>query len=105
MRRVNQEYTAHGYQTIDVYVWMVSQRILYASGIGNMVLSLALSVIVLSIATRNYRIVPIAVLSLYTIVSLVFGTMAWAGWTVNIIESICITMAAGESAQMRKMCI
>jgi len=60
-----------------------------------MYFALALATAVIFISTMNWRITAIAAVSLYTTISLTLTLIVMAGWKINVLEAIDITVAVG----------
>jgi hypothetical protein len=86
-----------GIQTCDNYHIMTLTSYLASSAIINMMVSFAIAVIVIAFATQNFKVTLIASISLYTVISLVFAEMVIFGWSVNLLESVDISIAGGMS--------
>ena len=70
-----------------------SGQYLEKSAMVNVGFSLSIAVVVIFAVTKNYWLTAIASVCLYTIISLVFAEMVIFGWTINILEAVCMSIA------------
>ena len=74
---------------------MVASGVFLRAAAENISISLALAFVVMLIATGNWIVTAVAFVSLLCVVSVTLALMALAGWEVNVIESIDISIAGG----------
>ena len=86
---------ASAYETASFYYWMIAGRVFKTTAFENMAFGLGLAALVILISTRNWRVALIAAVALYTTISLTFTLIVWAGWKINVLEAIDITVAVG----------
>ncbi|KAJ1448385.1 hypothetical protein M885DRAFT_147143 [Pelagophyceae sp. CCMP2097] len=83
------------YQTTENYSWMVASGVFYDAARSNLLISVCLAATVMFYVTLNWAVTLVATVSLIAVIAGVLATMAIAGWKVNIIESIDISIAGG----------
>jgi predicted RND superfamily exporter protein len=74
---------------------MVASGVFYDAARSNLLSSVCLACAVMFYVTLNWAVTLIATVSLVAVIAGVLATMAVAGWKVNIIESIDISIAGG----------
>ena len=84
--------------------WVISSLYFYdlqksiADGtIHTIIVSIAVSALVLLITTRNILITLYAVIAITAIISVTVGSLVMAGWQLNVFESMMISVAIGLS--------
>ena len=83
------------FQTMLYFDWMVASGVFLRAAAENITISLALAFVVMLVATGNWIVTVIAFVSLIVVVSCTLALMALAGWEINVIESIDISIAGG----------
>merc|ERR1711924_348309 len=86
---------AEAYQTHEVYGWLETVTALTTSANKGILGSLGLAWVVLIVSTSNFLVSVMAMSSIIGIMVTCFGIMALAGWTISILESICLIIVVG----------
>eukprot|EP01052_Picozoa_sp_SAG31_P007167 SAG31_NODE_338_length_17490_cov_7.707032_10_plen_411_part_00 len=84
-------------QTAVRYVGTETENALSRSATRGTVISMVLALVCIVTATNNYLVTAWSMLVIFLIVVAVVGTMVMIGWTLGVIESICITIVVGLS--------
>ena len=71
--------------------------LLMPAAIQGVILSLALSWIVLVIACENWILASLAILTISMIVTIVFGFLTFSGWGLGLLEGILVVLVIGFS--------
>jgi hypothetical protein len=82
-----------GFQSCDDYYIMTLTAYLASSAIFNMMTSFCTALVVIGLVTRDVKMAALSGLALYTIVSCVFAEMVALGWSINLLESVDISVA------------
>jgi hypothetical protein len=85
------------FQTSDRWPKMATEAQLLGTAIIGIIASIVISSVIVSIFTRNLILTPLMILSVAGIVVTMLGLVFVMGWTLGIIESICITILTGLS--------
>lgn len=83
--------------TANRYVGVNTEKVLLSSAVWGTVFSLILAGIMILIATNNYLVTAWSLLVIFLVVNAVVGTMVVLGWTLGVVESICLTICVGLS--------
>ena len=70
---------------------------MFANAVTSTSVALALSAIVLLLATGNVRIALLAAASIAATIASVMAILVWLGWELNVMESMCMSILAGVS--------
>ena len=68
-----------------------------ANAVTSTSVALALSALVLLLATGNARIALLAAASIAATIASVMAILVWLGWELNVMESMCMSILAGVS--------
>jgi predicted RND superfamily exporter protein len=83
--------------TANRYVGVETEKVLLSSAVWGTVFSLFLSGLMILIATNNYLVTSWSLLVIVLVVNAVVGSMVILGWTLGVVESICLTICVGLS--------
>ena len=86
-----------GIQTAVRYRGVRTEQVLLESAISGTLLSLLLAFIIILAATMNWITTLYSCISILGVVSAVIAAMVCLGWTLGVIQSICITIVVGLS--------
>jgi len=93
--------TAPGYystfQSSVIYLWMRMEQGLVRDAGFAIFISLVLTLIIVSISTRDIRLSLLSTMTIGFIVLTMVATIVWLGWKISVIESICLTILVGLS--------
>lgn len=76
---------------------MELEKTLFESATIGIAVSLSVAGLIMFIFLRNLLIVALAIFSIGGIVASLICFMVWIGWSLGLIESICITILVGLS--------
>lgn len=83
--------------TANRYVGVETEKVLLSSAVWGTVFSLGLSGVMILIATNNYLVTSWSLFVIVLVVNAVIGSMVILGWTLGVVESICLTICVGLS--------
>eukprot|EP01045_Picozoa_sp_COSAG04_P031513 COSAG04_NODE_5858_length_1470_cov_1.499635_1_plen_105_part_00 len=83
--------------TANRYVGVDTEKVLLNSAVWGTVFSLILAAVMIAGATNNYLVTLWSLLVIFLVVNAVVGTMVIMGWTLGVVESICLTICVGLS--------
>jgi hypothetical protein len=83
--------------TANRYVGVNTEKVLLSSAVWGTVFSLCLAAVMILAATNNYLVTGWSLLVIILVVNAVVGTMVIMGWTLGVVESICLTICVGLS--------
>ena len=83
--------------TANRYVGVDTEKVLLSSAVWGTVFSLILAAIMILGATSNYLVTAWSLLVIILVVNAVVGSMVMMGWTLGVVESICLTICVGLS--------
>eukprot|EP01049_Picozoa_sp_SAG25_P006437 SAG25_NODE_484_length_7474_cov_11.267823_3_plen_954_part_00 len=84
-------------QTAVRYVGVNTERVLLESAVWGTIFSLILAFFMILPATNNILVTGWSLLVITMVVNSVVGTMVMLGWTLGVLESICLTICVGLS--------
>ena len=86
-----------GVQTVGSWGRMETELELIRSTFTGFAISLSVSYAVIVLATQNIWLSTLALFGIVWVVAAMVATMVWAGWSIGIIESICLVILVGLS--------
>lgn len=100
-QKVNQLNTANGLgaaaQSANHWVQMKLELVLLQSAYFGMGASLILAFVIIVLSTKDFVLTCTAVLTIFLIVVALIASIVWIGWSVSVLESICLTILVGLS--------
>ena len=79
------------------YIGVETEKVLLRSAVWGSVFSIILATFCILGATQNYLVTAWSILIVMLVVNAVVGSMVMFGWTLGVIESICLTICVGLS--------
>lgn len=84
-------------QTANAWVKMKLELVLLGSAYFGMGASLILAFVIIMLSTKDFVLTCMAVFTIFLIVVALIATIVWIGWSVSVLESICLTILVGLS--------
>jgi len=84
-------------QTAMNWVLMKLELVLLQSAYFGMIASLILAFVIIMLSTKDFVLTCTAVLTIFLIVVALIASIVWIGWSVSVLESICLTILVGLS--------
>jgi hypothetical protein len=81
-----------GFQAASVYIDMVLEQTLLRAAVVGIAASISLSFVVIVILTSDFLLSVLAILGIGGVVTSLIAIIVWMGWSLSILESICLTI-------------
>lgn len=80
-----------------LWSWTITQRYLLSSATTGVFLSFGLTFLVVLVSTMNWFLTLICLLAIFGVCMSVFMLMVAVGWSIGVLESICMIIVVGMS--------
>ena len=94
-----------GFQTASVYIAMVLEQTLLQAAVIGIVASISLSFVVIVVMTSDFLLSLLAIVSIGGVVTSLIAMIVWMGWSLSILESICLTILVSDTSYLPFQCI
>eukprot|EP00730_Choanoeca_flexa_P014445 TRINITY_DN6321_c0_g1_i3.p1 TRINITY_DN6321_c0_g1~~TRINITY_DN6321_c0_g1_i3.p1 ORF type:complete len:1019 (+),score=305.40 TRINITY_DN6321_c0_g1_i3:108-3164(+) len=85
----------NGFQTAAIYIDMVLENTLLDAAVIGIAASISLSFAVIVIMTSDFLLSILSIIAIGGVVTSLIATIVWMGWSLSIIESVCMTILVG----------
>ena len=86
-----------GFQTAAFYLDMVLEQTLLSAAVIGIGASLSLAFVIIVALTADFLLSLMAIAAIGGVVTTLIAIVVWLGWSLSIIESICLTILVGLS--------
>ncbi|EDQ89828.1 dispatched-like protein [Monosiga brevicollis MX1] len=93
----NQAFGFRAYHTSDQYLDMVLEQTLLSAAVTGIGASLALAFVIIVLTTHDLVLSVMAIVAIGGVVTTLIAFIVWLGWSLTVIESICLTILVGLS--------